>query len=290
MYLKRGTKKSTESCSQQIEQLRLEIQQADAVVMGAGSGLSAAAGFTYSGERFQKYFKDFAEKYGIRDMYSGGFYPYSSLEEYWAWWSRHIYYNRYVDIPKPTYQKLLEIVKDKDYFVLTTNVDHCFQKAGFDKKRLFYTQGDYGLWQCSGPCCQKTYDNEEVVLQLLKEQKDMRIPSELVPHCPVCGKPMTMNLRCDDTFVQDEGWYAAQGRYTDFLRRHEGMRVLYLELGVGANPPGIIKYPFWKMTAQNPRANYVCINYQGAYAPPEIRDSALCIEDDIDKVLNDVIV
>lgn len=290
MYLKMGTKKSTESCSQQIEQLRLEIQQADAVVMGAGSGLSAAAGFTYSGERFQKYFKDFAEKYGIRDMYSGGFYPYSSLEEYWAWWSRHIYYNRYVDIPKPTYQKLLEIVKDKDYFVLTTNVDHCFQKAGFDKKRLFYTQGDYGLWQCSGPCCQKTYDNEEVVLQLLKEQKDMRIPSELVPHCPVCGKPMTMNLRCDDTFVQDEGWYAAQGRYTDFLRRHEGLRVLYLELGVGANTPGIIKYPFWQMTAQNPRANYVCINYQGAYAPPEIRDSALCIEDDIDKVLNDVIV
>lgn len=290
MYLKRGTKKSTESYSQQIEQLRLEIQQADAVVMGAGSGLSAAAGFTYSGERFQKYFKDFAERYGIRDMYSGGFYPYSSLEEYWAWWSRHIYYNRYVDIPKPTYQKLLEIVKDKDYFVLTTNVDHCFQKAGFDKKRLFYTQGDYGLWQCSGPCCQKTYDNEEVVLQLLKEQKDMRIPSELVPHCPVCGKPMTMNLRCDDTFVQDEGWYTAQGRYTDFLRRHDGLRVLYLELGVGANTPGIIKYPFWKMTAQNPRANYVCINYQGAYAPPEIRDSALCIEDDIDKVLNDVIV
>lgn len=290
MYLKRGTKKSTESCSQQIEQLRLEIQQADAVVMGAGSGLSAAAGFTYSGERFQKYFKDFAERYGIRDMYSGGFYPYSSLEEYWAWWSRHIYYNRYVDIPKPTYQKLLEIVKDKDYLVLTTNVDHCFQKAGFDKKRLFYTQGDYGLWQCSGPCCQKTYDNEEVVLQMLKEQKDMRIPSELVPHCPVCGKPMTMNLRCDDTFVQDEGWYAAQGRYTDFLRRHEGLRVLYLELGVGANTPGIIKYPFWKMTAQNPRANYVCINYQGAYAPPEIRDSALCIENDIDKVLNDVIV
>lgn len=290
MYLKMGTKKSTESYSQQIEQLCLEIQQTDAVVMGAGSGLSAAAGFTYSGERFQKYFKDFAERYGIRDMYSGGFYPYSSLEEYWAWWSRHIYYNRYVDIPKPTYQKLLEIVKDKDYFVLTTNVDHCFQKAGFDKKRLFYTQGDYGLWQCSGPCCQKTYDNEEVVLQMLKEQKDMRIPSELVPHCPVCGKPMTMNLRCDDTFVQDEGWYAAQGRYTDFLRRHEGLRVLYLELGVGANTPGIIKYPFWKMTAQNPRANYVCINYQGAYAPPEIRDSALCIEDDIDKVLNDVIV
>lgn len=288
MFSKIWTKKSTESYSQEIEQLRVELYQAEAVVIGAGSGLSASAGFTYSGERFQKYFKDFAEKYGIRDMYSGGFYPYSSLEEYWAWWSRHIYYNRYVDIPKPTYGKLLELVKDKDYFVLTTNVDHCFQKAGFDKKRLFYTQGDYGLWQCSAPCHQKTYDNEEIVLQMRKEQKDMRIPSELVPHCPVCGKPMTMNLRCDNSFVQDEGWYAAQDRYTGFLRRHTGLRVLYLELGVGANTPVIIKYPFWKMTAQNPRANYVCINYQEAYAPQEIRNSALCIENDIGKVLNDV--
>lgn len=288
MFSKIWTKKSTESYSQQIEQLRAEFQQADAVLIGAGSGLSASAGFTYSGERFQKYFKDFAKKYGIRDMYSGGFYPYSSLEEYWAWWSRHIYYNRYVDIPKPTYQKLLEIVKDKDYFVLTTNVDHCFQKAGFDKKRLFYTQGDYGLWQCSDPCHPKTYDNEEIVLQMLKEQNEMRIPSELVPHCPVCGKPMTMNLRCDNTFVQDEGWYAAQDRYSDFLLRHKGLRVLYLELGVGGNTPVIIKYPFWKMTAGNPKASYVCINYQEAYAPREIRDSALCIENDIGKVLSDV--
>lgn len=288
MFSKIWTRKSTESYSQQIEQLQTEFQQADAVLIGAGSGLSASAGFTYSGERFQKYFGDFAEKYGIRDMYSGGFYPYSSLEEYWAWWSRHIYYNRYIDIPKPTYQKLLEIVKDKDYFVLTTNVDHCFQKAGFDKKKLFYTQGDYGLWQCSDPCHEKTYDNEEIVLQMLKEQNDMRIPSELVPHCPVCGKPMTMNLRCDNTFVQDEGWYAAQNRYTDFLCRHKGLRILYLELGVGANTPVIIKYPFWKMTAGNPKASYVCINYQEAYAPREIRDSALCIENDIGKVLNDV--
>lgn len=288
MFSRIWTKKSTESYSQQIKQLQAELQHADAVLIGAGSGLSTSAGFTYSGERFQKYFGDFAEKYGIRDMYSGGFYPYSSLEEYWAWWSRHIYYNRYVDIPKPVYQKLLEIVKDKDYFVLTTNVDHCFQKAGFDKKRLFYTQGDYGLWQCSEPCHEKTYDNEEIVLKMFKEQEDMRIPSELVPHCPVCGKPMTMNLRCDNTFVQDEGWYAAQDRYTDFLRRHKGMRVLYLELGVGANTPVIIKYPFWKMTAGNPNASYVCINYQEAYAPHEIRDSALCIENDIGKVLNDV--
>lgn len=288
MFSKIGTKKSTENYSQQIEQFQIALKQADAVLIGAGSGLSTSAGFTYSGERFQKYFKDFAEKYGIRDMYSGGFYPYSSLEEYWAWWSRHIYYNRYVDIPKPIYQKLLEIVKDKDYFVLTTNVDHCFQKAGFDKKRLFYTQGDYGLWQCSNACHQKTYDNEEIVLQMLKEQKDMRIPSALIPHCPVCGEPMTMNLRCDNTFVQDEGWYAAQNRYADFLRRHKGLKMLYLELGVGANTPGIIKYPFWKMTAENPQAVYACINLGETCAPREIRNRSICINADIGEILEEL--
>lgn len=288
MFSKIGTKKSTENYSQQIEQFQIALKQADAVLIGAGSGLSTSAGFTYSGERFQKYFKDFAEKYGIRDMYSGGFYPYSSLEEYWAWWSRHIYYNRYVDIPKPIYQKLLEIVKDKDYFVLTTNVDHCFQKAGFDKKRLFYTQGDYGLWQCSNACHQKTYDNEEIVLQMLKEQKDMRIPSALIPHCPVCGEPMTMNLRCDNTFVQDEGWYAAQNRYADFLRRHKGLKMLYLELGVGANTPGIIKYPFWQMTAENPQAVYACINLGETCAPSEIRNRSICINADIGEILEEL--
>lgn len=288
MFSKIWTKKSTESCSQLIERLRTEISQADALVIGAGSGLSTSAGFTYSGERFQKYFKDFAEKYGIHDMYSGGFYPYASLEEYWAWWSRHIYYNRYVDAPKPIYRKLSERVKEKDYFVLTTNVDHCFQKEGFDKKRLFYTQGDYGLWQCSGPCHQKTYDNEKIVLQMLKEQKDMRIPSELIPHCPVCGKPMTMNLRCDNTFVQEDGWYAAKDRYTDFLRRCAGKRVLYLELGVGANTPGIIKYPFWQMTMKNPQAVYVCINYGQAFAPEMIADRAICIDGDIGDILEQI--
>lgn len=288
MFSKIWTKKSTESCSQLIERLRTEISRADALVIGAGSGLSTSAGFTYSGERFQKYFKDFAEKYGIHDMYSGGFYPYASLEEYWAWWSRHIYYNRYVDAPKPIYRKLSERVKEKDYFVLTTNVDHCFQKEGFDKKRLFYTQGDYGLWQCSGPCHQKTYDNEKIVLQMLKEQKDMRIPSELVPHCPVCGKPMTMNLRCDNTFVQEDGWYAAKDRYTDFLRRCAGKRVLYLELGVGANTPSIIKYPFWQMTMKNPQAVYVCINYGQAFAPGMIADRAICIDGDIGDILEQI--
>lgn len=258
-------------------------------MVGAGSGLSTSAGLTYSGERFERYFGDFIEKYHISDMYSGGFFPFDTLEEYWAWWSRHIFYNRYVDPPKPVYRDLLELVKDKDYFVLTTNVDHQFQRAGFDKKRLFYTQGDYGLWQCSLPCHQVTYDNETAVRQMVAEQRDMKVPAELVPYCPVCGKPMTMNLRSDNTFVEDEGWHAAASRYEDFLRRHQGMRVVYLELGVGGNTPVIIKYPFWKLTEQNPNATYICINYQEAFTPVNIKRKSICIEHDISKVLKEII-
>ena len=256
--------KSTAAYSKQIERLKQAIDGADAVVIGAGAGLSTSAGLTYSGERFETYFKDFADKYGIQDMYSGGFYPFASLEEYWAWWSRHIMVNRYERAPKPVYDDLLNLVAGKDYFVLTTNVDHQFQLAGFDKKRLFYTQGDYGLWQCSEPCHQRTYDNEEIVRRMFTEQQDMKVPTELIPRCPICGKPMTMNLRADDTFVQDEGWYHAQGRYQDFLRRYEGMRVVFLELGVGRNTPIIIKYPFWKYTHNNTNAFYACINFQEA--------------------------
>lgn len=250
--------------------------------------MSAAAGMSYEGERFEKYFSDFHKKYGIRDIYSGGFYPYKTLEEYWAWWSRHIYVNRY-DVPagKP-YTDLRELVRDKDHFVLTTNVDHQFQLAGFDKKRLFYTQGDYGLWQCSVPCCQKTYDNEKYVREMVERQKDMKIPSELIPKCPECGAPMTMNLRSDDTFVQDEGWYAACERYNDFIMRHKNMHVLFLELGVGANTPGIIKYPFWQMTAKNPDAVYACVNYGESFCPREIEKQSVCIDGDIKKALEDL--
>ena len=268
-----------------VERLADALLQADAVVIGAGSGLSASAGFTYGGERFFKYFGDFAEKYGIRDMYSGGFYPYKTLEEYWAWWSRHIYYNRYVEPPVPVYQRLLELVKEKDYFVITTNVDHCFQKAGFDKERLFYTQGDYGLWQCSGPCHQETYDNEEQVRQMIAEQKDMRIPTELIPRCPRCGKPMNMNLRSDAAFVEDAGWHRAARRYEAFIGRMDGGRVLFWGLGVGANTPVIIKYPFWRMTHQNPEAVYACVNYGEAYAPREIAGRSICIDGDIGETL-----
>ena len=265
--------------------LREAIDEADAVLVGAGAGLSAAAGFTYAGERFEANFADFEAKYGFHDMYSGGFYPFDSLEEHWAYWSRFVFVNRYTDPPKPVYQKLLSLLEGKDYFVLTTNVDHCFQKAGFDKGRLFYTQGDYGLWQCSKACHEKTYDNETQVRRMVAEQRDMKIPSALVPHCPVCGAPMTMNLRCDNSFVQDDGWYAAAGRYEDFIRRHKDMHLLFLELGVGYNTPVIIKYPFWQMTAQNGRAVYACINSGEAVCPQEIRQRAICMDADIGAVL-----
>ena len=273
------------SCSEPIERLKAVLQDCDAVVIGAGSGLSTAAGFTYTGERFEKYFSDFAAKYGIQDMYSGGFYPFATPEEHWAYWSRYIWVNRYMDAPKPVYKDLLALVRDKDYFVITTNVDHCFQKAGFDKKRLFYTQGDYGLFQCSEPCCQETFDNEAVIREMMERQKDMKIPTELLPVCPHCGKPLTMNLRSDNKFVEDEGWHRAAERYENFLRTCEGQKILFLELGVGYNTPVIIKYPFWQMTAKNPSATYACINQGQAMCPREIQQQAICIDADIGCIL-----
>ena len=278
----------TKSCSEQIDRLKAVLQDCDAVVIGAGSGLSTAAGFTYTGERFEQHFSDFAQKYGIQDMYSGGFYPFPTKEEFWAYWSRYIYINRYQDAPKPVYDDLLKLVQDKDYFVITTNVDHCFQKAGFDKKRLFYTQGDYGLFQCSEPCCQETFDNEAVIREMVKRQKEMKVPTELLPVCPHCGKPMTMSLRCDDTFVEDEGWHRAAERYENFLRTREGQRILFLELGVGYNTPVIIKYSFWQMTAKNPDSTYACINQGQAVCPQEIERQSICIDADIGNTLSTI--
>lgn len=289
MFLRRPISTFTGDYLEKIEKLKQEIETADAIVIGAGAGLSASAGMSYSGERFEKNFADFQEKYGIQDMYSGGFYPYDTLEEYWAWWSRHILINRYeVGVGKP-YRDLLELVKKKDYFVLTTNVDHQFQMAGFDKERLFYTQGDYGLWQCSKPCHQKTYDNEKTVRQMVLQQKEMKIPTELIPKCPVCGAPMTMNLRVDGTFVEDEGWHAAAGCYNEFIRQHKGEKVLFLELGVGANTPVIIKYPFWRMTVENPKAVYACVNYGEAFCPGEIEERSICLDMDIQKFLENIL-
>lgn len=267
-----------------LQLLKAWLRDADAVLLGAGAGLSAAAGFTYAGDRFRRHFSDFEAKYGFRDMYSGGFYPYDTLEEYWAYWSRYIFINRYTDAPVPVYEKLLNLVQKKNYFALTTNVDHCFQKAGFDKARLFYTQGDYGLFQCSVPCHHKTYDNEAAVRAMVRQQKDMKIPRELIPHCPVCGRPMAMNLRSDGSFVEDEGWHAAANRYERFLKENADGNVLFLELGVGFNTPGIIKYPFLKMALQNFRSRYVCINLRDAYAPPEIAARSLCLTADLNVI------
>ena len=287
MYGKISITKSTGNYSDEIKRLKKAIEEADAVVIGAGAGLSTSAGFTYSGARFEKHFSEFGKKYGFKDMYSGGFYPYETPEEMWAYWSKFIFVNRYMDAPKPVYEHLHSLVKDKDYFVITTNVDHCFQKAGFDKKRLFYTQGDYGLFQCSEPCSDVTYENEEMVRNMVEQQKDMKIPKDLIPKCPKCGKPLTMNLRSDDKFVEDKGWHEAAARYREFLHNHDG-KILYLELGVGYNTPGIIKYPFWQMTADNPDATYACVNYGEAVCPEDIREQAICIDGDIGTVIDEL--
>ena len=316
----------------QLANLKKTLDTADTIVIGAGAGLSTSAGFVYEGERFARYFADFGARHGFHDMYTGGFWPYETLEEHWAYWSRYIYVNRFMDPPLPVYERLYELVRGRDYFVITTNVDHCFQKAGFDRKRLFYTQGDYGLFQCSEPCHAKTYDNQEPVREMVTAQGfefddeenllplpgtaprqrerntvskvpgdgaissadgqnrpvKMTIPSDLVPHCPICGRPMTMNLRADDTFVEDEGWHAAAERYQNFLRTRTGGRIVYLELGVGYNTPAIIKYPFWQLTAHNSDATYVCINRDDAHCPPEIRRCSICINADIGETLERV--
>ena len=301
-HFRGGLTEGNLSRDEAISFLKNRIETAEAIVIGAGAGLSTAAGLTYSGERFEKYFGDFAERFGIRDMYSGGFYPFPDAETRWAWWARHIYYNRYVSAPRPVYEDLRKLVQGKDYFVITTNVDHQFQRAEFDKKRLFYTQGDYGLFQSVNPAIRKTYDNEEWVMQAMEAQGfvrnekgifeitaggsvSMKIPALLIPKCPDDGSDVTMNLRADDSFVEDEGWYRASAAYANFLRRHEGMHVLFLEIGVGMNTPVICKYPFWQMTKDNPKAVYACLNFNDAYCPVEIEKQSVCIDGDSAEVI-----
>lgn len=288
MYSRKVISKSTRNCSAEISRLKDALRDCGSVVIGAGAGLSTAAGFVYSGERFRENFSDFEEKHGFHDMYTGGFFPFETPEEFWAYWSRYIMINRYVEAPKPVYSELLELVRDKDYFVITTNVDHCFQKAGFDKERLFYTQGDYGLFQCSEPCCQETFDNEDIIREMYARQKDMRIPSELIPWCPRCGKSLVMNLRADDNFVEDADWHAAQQRYAEYIRAHKNARVLYLELGVGYNTPVIIKYPFRQFTAANSKALYASINLGDGFCPEEIADRSIIIDGDIAAVIQEI--
>ena len=300
----RNLTRTSDSRAVSIKKLKDTLKNADTVVIGAGAGLSTSAGYIYRGERFERYFADFAQKYGFHDMYSGGFYPYKTKEEFWAYWSRYILINRYMEAQKPVYNELLDLVAGKDYFVITTNVDHCFQRAGFDKKRLFYTQGDYGLLQCSVPCHDKTYENEEMIRKMVLSQGwrtddtggmylpdgaelKMTVSSELLPVCPICGEPMTMNLRSDDKFVEDDGWHKAAERYESFLRTRTG-KILFLELGVGYNTPVIIKYPFWTMTSKNPDATYTCINYGEAVCPDQIKDRSICIDGDIGSILSEL--
>ena len=299
-----GLSCGTGTHAEKIERLKEALDSADAIVIGAGAGLSTAAGLTYSGERFDRYFFDFRDRFGITDMYSGGFYPFPDDETRWAWWARHIYFNRYIDPPKPVYKDLLSLVTGKNYFVITTNVDHQFQRAGFDKKRLFYTQGDYGLFQSASGRSRKTYDNEEWVMQTMKAQRfipdetgvfqvpkdrliSMRIPHELLPQLPDGGKA-AMNLRSDDTFVEDEGWHEASSSYAAFLREVAGTRVLFLEIGVGANTPVIVKYPFWAMTAENLNATYACLNYNEAICPKQIENRSICMDGDSGTVVRAV--
>lgn len=289
MYSKIKTSKYIDDYSGKINQIAALIHNADSILLGAGAGLSSSAGLTYSGKRFEKNFPDFIARYHFHDMYTAGFYPFETKEERWAYWSRHIFHNRYDHQLNSLYTDLLTLIKDKDYFVLTTNVDHCFQMSGFDKTRLFYTQGDYGLWQCSVPCHKKTYDNKEIVFQMVESQNNMRIPSELIPYCPVCGKPMTMNLRADSTFVQDQGWHEAYCRYEDYIQRHSKTNILYIELGVGGNTPGIIKYPFWQMTDRNPDAHYICINLDEAVCPENIESRSICLNMDISDAVSDLL-
>ena len=292
----------TGSREENISRLREELKTADALVVGAGAGLSTAAGLSYSGARFEKVFFDFKERFGITDMYSGGFYPFPDNETRWAWWARHIYFNRYIDPPKPVYTDLLALVKDKNYFVITTNVDHQFLRAGFDKSRLFYTQGDYGLFQDAQGRGGRTWDNEDWtmlameaqgfvrdgngVFQVPEDRKlSMRLPHDMIPNDPKTGRAAAMNLRADDSFVEDAGWHAASANYAAFLNAHEGQHSLFLELGVGGNTPVIIKYPFWAMTAENSRAVYACLNRSAAVCPKIIEDRSICIGGDTGEVI-----
>ena len=271
--------------TQKIKRLKELIQEIDTIIIGAGAGLSSSAGMLYSGEEFKKNFGDFIKKYNFKDLYTASFHDFKDPQEYWSFWSRFIHYERYTMPPKPVYQNLYKLVQNKNYFVITTNVDHFFQRTGFDKKRLFYTQGDFGLLQCKKPCHNKNYDNEKEIEEMFKVQKDMKIPKELIPKCPVCKGPMIPNLRGGDYFVEDDGWYQAAGRYEEFLKKYKDGEILFIDLGSGMNTPSIFKFPFMKMTYNNKKAIYVTINLGEAFCFKEIEKKSICINRDIGEVL-----
>lgn len=267
------------------EEFKKLIDSSDTIVIGAGAGLSSASGFEYGNKTFMDNFKYMHDKYGYLDMYSASFHHFDSLEEKWAFWSKMIYLNRYKEGAKDLYKRLFELVKDKNYFVITTNVDHQFILSNFSKERIFYTQGDYGLFQCSEPCHNKTYDNKDIILKMINNIKDNKIPTSLIPVCPKCGKPMTTNLRCDDKFVEDNGWKKAKNRYEKFINENKNKNIIYLELGVGYSTPAWIKIPFLKLTYSNPKAKYICIDKGNIYVPEEIKNQAYIFNQDINEII-----
>lgn len=273
---------------EQIKRAAEVIKDADYVLIGAGAGFSAAAGLEYSGKRFTENFKEFIDKYGMTDMYSSGFYPFPTQEAKWGYWSKHSMVNRINPPALPLYLKLLDIVKSKDYFVLTTNVDHQFYKAGFDDKRIFATQGDYGKIQCKAACHDKTYDAVELFEDMDKVRHDCLIPSSMVPKCPVCGGDMNMNLRSDGYFVEDESWNDATERYGEFLEKIKNGKTVLLELGVGFNTPIIIRYPFDRMTRDNESSTLIRINNGQAVVPASISNRCIGIDSDLVVSINDI--
>lgn len=288
MFLKNSTSNYTKNYYNNIRKLSNLIASSDALVIGAGAGLSASAGLTYGGERFQKLFPDFIKQYNLKDMYSSAFYPFKTTEEYWAYFSKHIYHNRYESEINSCYSDLLKCVQNKNYFVITTNADHLFIKNGFDKEKIFYMQGNYGLFQCSKSCHNKTYDNKEIIYEMVQKQQNFKIPTDLIPKCPICSCNMDVNLRKDNSFVEDNGWYLALDRYESFINKNLDKNILFLELGVGYNTPSIIKYPFWKMTYQNKNAHYVSINLDDIDIPSEIADKSLGFNDDISNIFKEL--
>ncbi|MCI8508515.1 MAG: Sir2 silent information regulator family NAD-dependent deacetylase [Lachnospiraceae bacterium] len=273
------------------EQIRLAakmIKASDMVLIGAGAGASAAAGLTYSGKRFTVNFSEFIEKYGFAnmpDMYAAGFYPFPTEEAKWGYWSKHSMINRFLPPALPLYQMLYQMVQGKEHFVLTTNVDHQFQKAGFADENIFATQGDYGMIQCEKGCHAKTYDAEELFRQMEQARHDCVIPSYMIPKCPVCGGNMAMHLRCDQYFVEDKHWHEAAARYEAFLERMADQKTVLLELGVGFNTPAIIRFPFEKMMREYHHFSLIRLNLKEAFIPKSVKERAVGINMDMEQVI-----
>lgn len=277
-----------EEYNKRILEVKNLINKADYILIGAGAGLSTAAGLDYSGKRFEDNFGEFIEKYDFTDMYTAGFYDFNTEEEKWAFWAKHMYLNDIGIGATKLYKDVLNLVKDKKYFVITTNVDDQFYKAGFDKEKVFAMQGSLKYIQCSKACHNKLYDATDLVKEMINKTKDCKIPTELVPVCPVCGEKMEVNVRIDANFVQDENWYKQDKRYGEFLDKSQDKNLLLLEIGVGFNTPGIIRFPFEQMVYNNVNTHLVRINKDYAFASKEIEDKTILFNEDTNKIVEDL--